>query len=320
MTSEPMGDDQTGSVAAGTVIASRFEVQHLLNIGGMGEVYRGLDRDTGQPVALKIVLPALSEDANIAELLENEAQTLASLSHDSVVRTLGMFRDETLGRACLVMAMVEGDSLATLLDDGTLPEATVRALMHRLAAGLEEAHRIGVIHADLSPNNIILPGKDVARAKIIDFGIALSHPGRGSVAKGQFAGTLAFVAPEQLGRYGGRIDARSDVYALGLLAAACCRGEPVDMGDTAEAAIARRQVVPDISDVYPGLRPILEYMLAPNPSHRPRSMAEVMCLLQSSPEVIATLSERRSIPAPDDAVPMPTLPPGAADGKTTPPG
>ena len=140
----------------------------------------------------------------------------------------------------------------------------------RLAAGLHAAHEQGVVHRDISPDNIVLEAGDVARAKLIDFGIAkLLESGQGTVVDG-FKGKLSYASPEQLGFFGGRIDGRSDLYSLGLVLCAASLGHPIGMGKTVVEAVDARRSLQALPDQIPvGLRSALEPLLALDPADRP---------------------------------------------------
>jgi hypothetical protein len=177
------------------------------------------------------------------------------------------------------MEFIEGDSLTKLLDRRRLEPDEVLRLRNRLAQGLAAAHDRGIIHRDVSPDNIILPEGDVDRAKLVDFGIAKSaNPGDATLIGTDFAGRYSFVSPEQAGLFGGRVDARSDIYSLGLVlaAAAIGFGKKVEMGSSPATVIAARQRVPDLSSVPPTLRPVIAPMLEPHPENRPASMRELL--------------------------------------------
>ena len=137
---------------------------------------------------------------------------------------------------------------------------------------MEVVHRHGLVHRDISPDKIILPQNDVRSAKIIDFGIARSQ--ERSIG-GRFAGKYNFASPEQFGLAGGEVGPRSDIYSFGLVLAAALRGSPIDMGGSEVEAIVKRSVVPDLSDIDPTMRPLLQAVLQPLPMNRPASMAEV---------------------------------------------
>jgi serine/threonine-protein kinase len=129
------------------------------------------------------------------------------------------------------MEFVDGLPLSEVLEKGPLSYEAVRSLQRRLAAGLQAAHELGVVHRDISPDNIILPGGDVTRAKIIDFGIARSATlGGATIIGGGFAGKYNYVSPEQLGLSGGDVTGKSDIYSMGLVLAEALTGRPIDMG------------------------------------------------------------------------------------------
>jgi len=263
-------------VAVGTELSGTYELDERLAAGGMGEVFRGHNIQTGDPVAIKIVLPEFARDAMILSLFKKEASILNHLSHEAIVRYHVFAIDQALGRPYLAMEFVDGLSLVDMFERGPMPSQDARVLLFRLASGLAAAHEAGVIHRDLSPDNIVLPGGKVSRAKIIDFGIARSATvGGGTLLGGVFAGKYNFVSPEQLGMYGAEITEQSDIYSLGLVMAAALRGEPLDMSGSQVEVIEKRRSVPDLSAVDPALRPVLEAMLQPDPRDRPRGMQEI---------------------------------------------
>jgi len=203
----------------GTVLIGTYEITEHINTGGMGEVYRGINIHNDEVVAIKIVLPALAHDAKILSLFQKESTVLRRIAHDAIVRYEVFTIDPGIARPCLVMEFVEGVSLGDHMETGPMPEAQVLALLRRLADGLQVAHRAGVVHRDLSPDNVVLCDGAVESAKIIDFGIAKeTTPGGGTLIGGQFAGKPGYVAPEQLGLYESHVTGKSDIYSLGLLA------------------------------------------------------------------------------------------------------
>lgn len=263
-------------VAVGSQLSGTYELDERIAAGGMGEVFRGHNIQTGDPVAIKIVLPEFARDAMILSLFRKEASILNHLSHEAIVRYHVFAIDQAMGRPYLAMEFVDGLSLVDMYERGPMSPQDARGLLFRLASGLAAAHEAGVIHRDLSPDNIVLPGGKVSRAKIIDFGIARSASvGGGTLLGGVFAGKYNFVSPEQLGMYGAEITEQSDIYSLGLIMAAVLRGEPLDMSGSQVDVIEKRRSVPDLSAVDPGLRPVLEAMLQPDPRDRPLGMQEI---------------------------------------------
>lgn len=328
-------------VPPGTVIVGTYEIVEHLSSGGFGEVYRGRNvYNHNEIVAIKIVLAALAHDDVALSLFHQESSALNRVAHDAVVRYRMFTIDPGIGRPCLVMDFVDGPSLGDRLEGGGLSDDEVLVLLHRLAAGLEAAHRVDVVHRDLSPDNVILPEGRIETARIIDFGIAkVTTPGGQTLIGDKFAGKPGYVAPEQLGDFGGVVTGQADVYSLGLVAAAAARGQPLDMGDSVVAAVKARQSVPDLSDVSERLRGLLSAMLEPDPSRRPDGMGavidEVLALQGVTPGQSrrpAPLSgpapgETRSQPpqsappqsAPPQSVPPQSVPPQSAPPQSVPP-
>src|SRR6185312_695599 len=268
------GRTETG---VGTQLSGIYELDERIASGGMGEVYRGHNIQTGDLVAIKIVLPEFARDPTILSLFRKEASILNHLSHEAVVRYHVFTVDPTIGRPYLAMEYVDGQSLFDTLRQGAMAPDDVLRLCHRLASGLSAVHRAGAIHRDLSPDNVILPGGNVERAKIIDFGIARSaRVGGETLIGGRFAGKYNYVSPEQLGLFGGEVSERSDIYSLGLVLAAALRGRPLDMTGSQVDVVEKRRSVPDLAGIDGEMRPIIEAMLQPDPDERPASMAEIV--------------------------------------------
>lgn len=285
-TMSPSGSRPTTAVTAGTRIIGTYEIERLINTGGMGEVYRGRNIHNGEAVAIKIVLPHLANDEMIVSLFQKEAKVLGRLFHEAIVRYHVFTNDPEIGRPCIVMEFVEGTSMNEIVKKGPMPLEDVKVLLRRLAGALDKAHTVGVVHRDLSPDNVILEDGQVSHAKIIDFGIAKSSmKGDATLLQGQFAGKFSYVAPEQLGAYGGNVDGRTDIYSLGLMMVAVCQGRVLNMGKSIVEAVRARGGVPDLSGVYPELRPLLEHMLEPNPENRPATMAQVARLVDHPDEI-----------------------------------
>lgn len=271
-----MSDDKTrilpdmANTGVGTQLSGIYELDERIASGGMGEVYRGHNIQTGDHVAIKIVLPEFARDQTILSLFRKEASILNHLSHDAIVRYHVFTIDPGIGRPYLAMEFVDGQSLFDVMRSGPMLPGDVRKLCHRLASGLSFVHEAGAVHRDLSPDNIILPGGRVERAKIIDFGIARSATvGGETLIGGRFAGKYNYVSPEQLGLYGGEVSERSDIYSLGLVLAAVLRGKPLEMSGSQFEIVEKRRSVPDLSDIDDDFRLILEEMLQPNPQDRP---------------------------------------------------
>ena len=266
-------------VPPGTLINNNYRIEQLISTGGMGEVYRATNVFTGDPVAVKCILPELASDDAMIALFRSEARVLVQLRHDAIVRYHNFVRDPVLDRYCLIMEFVEGPHLGEHLRAGqAMVEAEAVHLMRRLADGLAQVHARGIVHRDLSPDNVILRHGHVSEAVMIDFGIARGADG-GDVLGGRFAGKFKYIAPEQLGHAGGVTGAATDIYGLALLIAALVRGQPLDMGDSVVSASAARQAIPDLSGISHRLYPLLQFMLEPDPAARPADMDHVVAIL-----------------------------------------
>lgn len=266
----------------GVQLNDTYEIDERIASGGMGEVYRGHNIQTGEPVAIKTILPELADQEAISALFKKEATTLGRLHHETIVRYYSFSRDPRLARTYLAMEFVDGTSLADRIRTAPLTPDEARSLFTKVADGLAIAHDAGVIHRDLSPDNIILRADKVDRPTIIDFGIARSNTGEGTLIGGGFAGKFNFVSPEQLGIHNREVDGRSDIYSLGLVIAASLRGRLIDMGGSHMEVVEKRTKVPDLSDIDPSLRPLIEAMLQPNPDDRPASAADVAAWLRAT--------------------------------------
>jgi serine/threonine protein kinase len=265
------------SMRPGTRLNNVYEIERLVAQGGMGEVYRGFNIQTGDPVAIKMIRPEFSNDAEILDLFRREASILHSFTNDAIVRYFVFSVDPELQRAYLAMEFVEGPSLKKRLGSGPLPLAEVRILQKRVASALEAAHAHGVVHRDISPDNLIMPDGDVRSAKVIDFGIARARRvGEGTILGGGFAGKLNYASPEQLGLAGADVTAKSDIYSFGLVLAEALLGRPIDMAGSQVEMVDKRRVIPaELAWIDPTMRPLLQAMLQPLPENRPSSMAEV---------------------------------------------
>ncbi len=316
--STPVPEAQQVPVPIGTLINNNYEIKQLINAGGMGEVFRGENVFTGDAVAIKIVLQSLAHDEKVAALFMREAKVLCQLSDQAIVRYYNFVRDADLDRFCLIMEFIEGIALSDHIRDVaplTLQQAV--GLMRRVAAGLDRAHQMEVIHRDLSPDNVMLRDGSVEDAVLIDFGIAKSAEMAESTLHGQLAGKFKYISPEQLGHFGGEIGPRTDIYGLGLMMAAALRGKALEMGNSIVEAVNARREIPDLSDIDPALRPLLAHMLEPDPAHRPARMSDVIALLDNPAAIPAKYGKAQPV-ATSDASPAPA--PVAVPGLRQPPG
>jgi serine/threonine protein kinase len=279
---DPFQPAQHG-LPAGTRLNGIYEIDRMIGVGGMGEVYKGHEIQTGTVVAIKMLVSEMAENEAALALFRREASALHYLMHDAIVRYFVFTIEPMLQRPYLAMEYVDGQSLVEILEQGPLTLEALYRLTRRVASGLKAAHERGIIHRDVSPDNIIIPHNDVARAKIIDFGIARSTQiGDSTIIGSGFAGKHNYVSPEQIGLYGGEVNAQSDVYSLGLVLFYALTGQKLDMGGTQFQLVEKRRRVPDLGAIDARIRPLLERMLQPDPKDRP-AMSEVETWNAGSP-------------------------------------
>ncbi|WMD05873.1 serine/threonine-protein kinase [Streptomyces sp. FXY-T5] len=254
------------------LLAGRYRLDVEIGRGGMGEVWRAYDETLARAVALKLLLPQ-DTDATATSRFRLEAQTAGRLNHPNVVGVLDF--GEYDNRLYLVMELVEGDSLAGVLNgSGALPAEQVADLAAQASAGLAAAHGQGIVHRDVKPANLLLDTGGTL--KIGDFGIArfLDDPGAALTATGQIVGTGLYLAPERaLGKQAGPA---SDMYSLGCVLYQLLSGRPPFQADTAVALLHQHldsAPVPPRELGVTGLPPAFENyllgLLAKQPEDRP---------------------------------------------------
>lgn len=280
--------DPHAAVQIGALLNNIYRVKRFIGRGGMGEVYEGLNVLTSERVAIKVILPELAADPHVQASFLKEGGFLPRIANESVVGYRLIAQEPTLRVLYIVTEFVDGLSLHERMRLGPAGVDEVRDLMRRLASGLRAAHEYGIVHRDLSPDNVLLAGGRIDRPKIIDFGIAKDMtPGGATIVGTGFAGKLGFVAPEQFGEYDRSIGPWTDVYSLALTVAAVARGKPLDMGGTIIQALDRRAGIPDLSDLPAELQEPFARMLVPDPAGRVRSMDEVIALFSDRPAASA---------------------------------
>ncbi len=222
----------------GAVFAGRYEVKEILGAGGMGVVYRAFDRELQEPVAIKTLKPeAIAGGPAALDRFKQEIRLARRIAHRNVVRTHDL--GEQNGMYYLTMEYVEGTSLKQLImSRGNLPLSVTLTVGKQVCRALEVAHAEGVIHRDIKPQNIVVEPSGFL--KVMDFGIArLANPpkGKGLTEAGTSIGTPDYMSPEQLA--GGELDARSDLYAVGVVLFECLTGRVPFEADTTWALVAK---------------------------------------------------------------------------------
>ncbi len=273
---------QGAGIQVGDVLNHIFEVRRFLARGGMGEVFEGVNVNSEERVAIKVMLPSLAADPNIQAMFRKEARTLTRLNSPALVQYRVLAQEPQLGIFYIVTEFIDGANLCDVLQTLNATPAALLALARRLADGLRTAHALGAIHRDISPDNVLLEDGLLAHAKIIDFGIAKDlDPGAKTVVGDGFAGKLGYVAPEQLGDFDRQVGPWTDVYSLGLVLLAVATGRNPDLGGSFVEAIDKRRRGVDLSDAPEAVRPLLVQMLEPDPAKRLRSMDEVLSVLDA---------------------------------------
>ncbi len=264
-------------LSPGALVADRFEVEAVAGHGGMGDVYRARDRHTAETVALKVLRVS---DRESATRFSREATLLAGLRHPAIVRYVAHGEAEE-SAPFLAMEWIDGEDLGARLARGAIGAAAGAALVRRVAEGLAAAHARGIVHRDVKPENVFLPGGDLERAKILDFGIARCAVVTTLVtAPGLAVGTPGFMAPEQV-RGQGDIDVRADVFALGCLLYLCVTGRLPFEGHNLMAILAKILFADPpragelCEEVSGPLDDLLASMLSKDPSDRPADAAAV---------------------------------------------
>jgi len=214
-------------LTTGSTFAGRYQIIEELGHGGMGRVYKVQDTDIKEKVALKLVRPEITLDKETIERFSNELKLARRISHRNVCRMFDLGRAE--GTTFITMEFVPGEDLKSFLHRAKqLSIGTAISIAKQVCEGLEEAHRLGVVHRDLKPGNIMID-KD-GDAKIMDFGIARSLSGRGITGAGVLIGTPEYMSPEQV--EGKDTDQRSDLYSLGVILYEMVTGRLPFAGDT----------------------------------------------------------------------------------------
>ena len=260
----------------GTRFADRYEIIEELGRGGMGKVYRAEDKKIEQEIALKLIKPEIASNKKTLERFSNELKTARMISHRNVCRMFDL--GEASGTHYLTMEYVRGEDLKSMIRmSGQLSIGTATKIAAQICAGLSEAHRLGVIHRDLKPNNIMLDKEGSAR--IMDFGIARSLKSKGLTGAGVMIGTPEYMSPEQV--EGKDVDQRSDIYSLGILLYEMLTGRLPFAGDTPfSIGIKQKSETPEAPQKYnPHIPDDLNHLilkcLAKEKESRPQSAGEV---------------------------------------------
>ena len=272
----------------------QYDVREVVGHGGMGIVFKAHDTKLSRVVAVKVLSPTPAANAAARKRFLREARAAAAVSHDHVVTVYAVEENEPSqdspragrgGPPYLVMEFVDGQSLEQKIDRaGHLELKEILRIGRQVAAGLEAAHRQGLIHRDIKPSNILLQNS-VERVKITDFGLARAADDVGITHTGEVAGTPQYMSPEQA--QGNPVDARSDLFSLGCVLYAMCTGRSPFRAESAMAALRRvcddtpRPIHEINPDVPVWLVAVIQRLLEKDPDHRFQFAAEVCQVLDN---------------------------------------
>jgi serine/threonine protein kinase len=268
-------------LAVGTVFAGRYQIVEDLGKGGMGRVYKALDNEIGERVALKILKPEIAADEQTIERFRNELKTARQISHKNICRMYHLGRER--GTYYITMEYVSGEDLkSTVMRVGQLSVGKTISIIAQVCEGLAEAHRLGVVHRDLKPQNIMID--KAGNAKIMDFGIARSIRTKGITEAGVMIGTPEYMSPEQVD--GQQADQRADIYALGIILFELLTGRVPFEGETpfSVAYKQKNEVPPEARKINPQIPEDLDRLIMKclekdkpkrfqNTAHRPQETA-----------------------------------------------
>ncbi len=282
------------------MVDDRYLVRDLLGRGGMATVYRATDTATDRDVALKVLQ---SSEPGSVRRFGAEVDVLAHLDHPGLVKLRGSGTHD--GVPYLVLDLAEGPSLAGTLVSGPIGIDRALAVGEQVAEALAHVHRLGVVHRDVKPSNILFD--DLGRARLADFGIARLAGAPNLTGTGQFIGSAPYIAPEMVS--GQQAGPGADVYALGLVVIECLTGRPCYPGNRVEAVISRLYQPAEVPiDLPRWLRDVLVAMTATDPVRRPVAGAVAAALRrrEAEPVLAATAPiDREALTAVDEDVAAP---------------
>jgi serine/threonine protein kinase len=214
-------------LTTGSTFAERYQIIEELGKGGMGKVYKVLDKDIKEKVALKLLSPEIASDEKTIERFSNELKFARKISHRNVCRMYDLGKEE--GNHYITMEFVPGEDLKRLVRKvGQLSAGKTIFIAKQMCEGLAEAHRLGVVHRDLKPQNVMVD--EEGNARIMDFGIARSLKAKGVTGSGVMIGTPEYMSPEQAEVK--EVDLRSDIYSLGVILYEMLTGQVPFEGET----------------------------------------------------------------------------------------
>jgi hypothetical protein len=262
-------------------MSDRFTLLAELGRGGMGEVWKARDEETGEVVALKVLRQALEGDPSFERRFQGELSMARRIESAHVVRVLGC--GERQGAPWVAFELVDGSTLQSLMiRHGPYGWAEARGILLQLAEGLADAHAAGVIHGDLKPSNVLVDRQGTC--KLADFGVARAADLARADDATRVLGSPAYLAPE------GPVDTRSDLYSLGVIGYEMLSGQQPFAGNTYQELMrAHLSKLPDLSVLPPEARPIIGWLLAKDRAERPETAWSLIRVLNGDQPVPAAL-------------------------------
>jgi len=290
-----MSDQDPSAATTPQVLSGRYEIHRRLARGGMAEVFLARDSALDRPVAVKMLFPEFAADPSFVERFRREAQASANLAHPNIVGVYDWGSEA--GTYFIIMEYVDGQSLAEVLRSaGPLHSRRAAEITFEIADALGFAHTRGVIHRDVKPGNVLISSTGVA--KMTDFGIAraLSSPSEDLTQAGSVMGTATYFSPEQA--QGFAVDARSDLYSLGVVLYEMVCGRPPFTGESPVAIAYKHVQEPPpppsrfVSGIPAGVEAIILKLLSKNPDNRYLSADDLRADLRRFLDGKVTMAEQ----------------------------
>jgi len=273
---------QLPTLSPGTLLGGRYEIRKTVGEGGMGAVYKAEDRELGRTVALKVIRPELAGNPDILQRFKQEILLASKVTDRNVIRIYDL--GDANGLKFITMEYLEGEDLRDVLRSRSkLSPVEAVQIMEQVVSGLEAAHRLGIVHRDLKPGNIMV-GIDGC-VHVMDFGLARSIASDGMTRTGMLLGTMEYMSPEQA--QAKEVDARSDIFTVGLILYELITGGTPFQADSAIASLLKRtqqRAVPmsDIDKNIPGvLSNIVSKCLEKEPALRYQNAGELLADLRA---------------------------------------